>query len=92
MADVRVSKPRPLLALYGGGSRFRDLFSRERCADKFEILDCHQTAINGPKFKQMQANGLSRQRRPSILILLGIVREHFPALEEILITNRLIYH
>jgi hypothetical protein len=34
-------------------------------ADKFEILDCHQTAINGPKSKLMQANGLSSQKRPS---------------------------
>jgi hypothetical protein len=30
-----------------------------------EIPDSHQTAINGPKSKQTQANGLSRQRRLS---------------------------
>jgi hypothetical protein len=30
-----------------------------------EILDCHQTAINSPKTKQLQANGLSSQKRPS---------------------------
>jgi len=57
-----------------------------------DFLDGHQTAINGPKFKQMQANELSRQMRPSNWILLGIVRERFPALGEISITNRLLYH
>ena len=50
--------------------------------------NCHQRS-------QIQANASKRtqQTEASIqLILLGIVRERFPALEEILITNRLLYH
>src|SRR5206468_12128049 len=50
--------------------------------------NCHQRS-------QIQANASKRtqQTEASIqLILLGIVRERFPALEEISITNRLLYH
>ena len=50
--------------------------------------NCHQRP-------QIQANASKRtqQTEASIqLILLGIVRERFPALEGILITNRLLYH
>src|SRR6266403_1610519 len=59
-----------------------------RCADKFEILDCHQRS-------QIQANASKRtqQTEASIqLILLGIVRERFAALGATLITNLLLYH
>src|SRR5260370_42603546 len=50
--------------------------------------NCHQRS-------QMQANASKRtqQTEASIqLILVGIVRKRVPALEEILITNRLPYH
>src|SRR5882762_1186727 len=51
---------------HGSGSRLRDLFSRGRCADKFEILDCHQTAINSPKSKQIcrQTDSPARSGHP----------------------------
>jgi hypothetical protein len=49
------------------GQKNVKLMSRIKLSDsrRAYILDCHQTAINGPKSMQMQTNGRSRRKRPS---------------------------